>query len=140
MVVFSFYVFVTHLLCIIYLMNSGEDFVKNFAKSAGMTHMLLKIQFFIMAMCYVGLAYSCVAQGDLYDYILAIVKKSVTPLDYTLAVTLYVIIHLLWCTHFIDLVVRAHIFTHSKKGHYESAITRLLQKLCGLLSLQSKKQ
>lgn len=136
---FSFYVFVTHLLCIIYLMNSGEDFIKLFAKNSGLSHMLFKVQFFIMGLCYTGLAYSCVANNDLYVDLLRQARAYLSYADYSLAITLYVVIHVLWCTHFLDLAVRAHIHTHSKSGKYETAVTRMLQRLCGFLSLKSKK-
>ena len=125
--------FLTHLCCIIYLMNSGEEFIIQFAKSAGLTHTLLKIQFFIMSMCYVGLAYSCVAQHDIYQMILDIAKQRLSLVDYWLGIVLYIVIHLLWCTHFIDLSVRAHVYKHSKSGVYSTMVTRTFLKIIHFL-------
>lgn len=126
MVQFSFYIFFTHLACIVYLMNSGEKFIIQFAKSAGMTHLLLKIQFFIMSMCYIGLMYSCIANADFYEQVLYYAKQSLGKLEYVLAVWLYIVIHLLWCTHFVDLSIRAHIYKHSKSGYYSTRVSRFL--------------
>lgn len=133
MVQFSFWVFVTHLSCIIYLMNSGEEFIIQFAKSAGLTHTLLKVQFFIMSMCYIGLAYSCVSQNDFYEHLLAIMKGHLSPFDYFLSVTLYILIHVLWCSHFIDLSIRAHVYKHSIRGHYDTALLRFIKKTYRLI-------
>lgn len=139
MIQFSFYVFVTHLSCIVYLMNSGEEYIIQFAKSAGLTHTLLKVQFFVMSLCYIGLAYSCVAQNDIYEFVLTIAKKQLSTVDYFLSVFLYVIIHVLWCTHFIDLSVRAHIYKHSKTGVYNTATKRLLLRIINNIFSPSKK-
>lgn len=139
MIQFSFYVFVTHLICIVYLMNSGEEYIIQFAKSAGLTHTLLKVQFFVMSICYIGLAYSCIAQSDVYEFILTIAKKQLSTVDYFLSVFLYVIIHVLWCTHFIDLSVRAHIYKHSKTGVYNTATKRLLLRIINNIFSPSKK-
>jgi len=139
MIQFSFYVFVTHLICIVYLMNSGEEYIIQFAKSAGLTHSLLKVQFFVMSICYIGLAYSCIAQSDVYEFILTIAKKQLSTVDYFLSVFLYVIIHVLWCTHFIDLSVRAHIYKHSKTGVYNTATKRLLLRIINNIFSPSKK-
>lgn len=139
MIQFSFYVFLTHLICIVYLMNSGEEFIIQFAKSAGLTHTLLKIQFFIMSLCYVGLAYSCIAQHDTYAFLLAVLKKQLNPVDYFLSICLYAVIHLLWCTHFIDLSVRAHIYKHSRSGVYNTAVKRLLQRIFNIIFSPSQK-
>jgi len=139
MIQFSFYVFVTHLICIVYLMNSGEEYIIQFAKSAGLTHSLLKVQFFVMSICYIGLAYSCIAQSDVCEFILTIAKKQLSTVDYFLSVFLYVIIHVLWCTHFIDLSVRAHIYKHSKTGVYNTATKRLLLRIINNIFSPSKK-
>lgn len=139
MIQFSFYVFVTHLICIVYLMNSGEEYIIQFAKSAGLTHTLLKVQFFVMSICYIGLAYSCIAQSDVYEFILTIAKKQLSTVDYFLSVFLYVIIHVLWCTHFIDLSMRAHIYKHSKTGVYNTATKRLLLRIINNIFSPSKK-
>jgi len=139
MIQFSFYVFVTHLICIVYLMNSGEEYIIQFAKSAGLTHTLLKVQFFVMSICYIGLAYSCIAPSDVYEFILTIAKKQLSTADYFLSVFLYVIIHVLWCTHFIDLSVRAHIYKHSKTGAYNTATKRLLLRIINNIFSPSKK-
>ena len=129
MIQFSFYVFITHLICIVYLMNSGEEYVIQFAKSAGLTHLLLKVQFFIMSLCYIGLAYSCLAQHDLFTMIISFAKASLTRGEYYLSIGIYVLIHLLWCTHFVDLSVRAHVYKHSKSGVYDTKVKRLLVRL-----------
>jgi len=129
MVQFSFYIFFTHLACIVYLMNSGEAYIASFAKSAGLTHLLLKVQFFIMSMCYIGLMYSCIANATFYEEIVRYAQTNLGKLEYVLATWLYIVIHLLWCTHFIDLSVRAHIFKHSKKGVYSTRVSRLLTSL-----------
>jgi len=126
MVQFSFYIFLTHLACIVYLMNSGEKFIIQFAKSAGLTHFLLKIQFFIMSMCYIGLMYSCIANAEFYEQIIEFAKANLGRLEYIMAVWLYVVIHLLWCTHFVDLSIRAHIYKHSKNGYYSTRVSRFL--------------
>lgn len=139
MIQFSFYVFLTHLICIVYLMNSGEEFIIQFAKSAGLTHLLLKVQFFIMSVCYIGLAYSCLAQHDLYQALINAAKLKLSAFDYFVSICLYVAIHLLWCTHFIDLSVRAHIYKHSKSGVYNTFVKRILVKAFNYIFSQRQK-
>lgn len=138
MVQFSFYIFLIHLSCIVYLMNSGEGFIIQFAKSARMTHLLLKIQFFIMAMCYVGLMYSCIANAEFYETIISYAKRNLGQLEYIMAIWLYIIIHLLWCTHFVDLSIKAHIYKHSKSGVYSTRFTRFLSSFIHLIYKKSK--
>lgn len=129
MVQFSFYLFIANIICIMYLMSSGEEYSRNYAGIAQTNFAFMKVQFLVMALCYIGLAYSCIAHSDLLESINTELKKSTSSKGYMLIVLCYVCIHLLWCTHFIDLSVRAHIYNHSKNGYYSTKITRVFSSI-----------
>lgn len=126
MIQFSFYLFVANIICIMYLMSSGEEYSRNYAGIARTNFAFMKGQFLVMALCYLGLAYSCIAQHDLLEYVNNEIKRSTGSHGYTLIVMCYVTIHMLWCSHFIDLCIRAHIYNHSKSGYYSTRLTRFI--------------
>ncbi len=129
MVQFSFYLFLLNIFSILYLMTSGEEYSRNYANIANTNFAFMKVQFLVMAMCYIGLAYSCLAYNDVLVGVIAIIKAYTSILGYSITVLCYVAIHVLWASHFIDLCFRAHVFNHSKSGRYSTAITRILNNI-----------
>lgn len=139
MVQFSFYLFLANVFCIVYLMNSGEEYSRNYARLAQTNFALMKIQFFIMALCYIGLCYSVIRSAELLESINLAIKVQLSKAEYWLLAGGYIFIHFLWGSHFIDLSIRAHIYKHSKSGVYNTRVKRVLANLYNFIFSPSYK-
>lgn len=139
MIQISFWVFVLNIVCILYLMNSGEEYSRKFATDTMLSFAVMKGQFFLMALCYMALCYGIVSNGTYLEWLMEEIKKEISPVEYYLLIGGYVLVHLIWAVHFVDLSLRAHVYKYSKKGYYESALSRIAFKLINIFHLTQKK-
>lgn len=139
MVQVSFWVFVLNIICILYLMNSGEEYSRKMAKDTMLSFAVMKGQFFLMALCYMALCYGIISNSSYLEMLLHAIQRDITFVEYYLLIGGYVLIHLIWAVHFLDLSLRAHVYKYSKKGYYESFISKFVFKLINIFHLKQKK-